>query len=69
MQKKQSIIRNANTMGMLLMNLEKRVFNVTSIEFERERLQTQEPRQRSDRKLNIDRLEVIVNHWEAFLHK
>lgn len=56
-------------MGMLLMNLEKRVFNVTSIEFERERLQTQEPRQRSDRKLNIDRLEVIVNHWEAFLHK
>lgn len=61
MQKKQSIIRKANTIGMLLMNLSTPRIRVHSSSNKRNP-QAEEPWQGCNRELHINFLEVIIEN-------
>lgn len=72
MQKKQSTIRNANIIGMLLMYL-KWFVCISSNPIRKNSLkrhaQAEEPRQRRDRELHIHLLEVVVYDRQTALHE
>lgn len=70
MQKKQSMILNANTIGMLFMNL---VIAHIRQQMTCDRCntiaQTQKPWQRCDRELHVNLLEVVVDNGQTPLDK
>ena len=68
MQKKQSTMRKAKIMGMLLIYL--RTWFSTSLQDPGARIsQAEEPRQRCNGQLYIDSVEVIVDHGETLLNE
>ena len=72
MQKKQSMMRNAKTMGMLLMNLERTADQSQRIDGPvelRRYPQAQEPWERCYGQLDIYGHKVVVDDWKTSVHQ
>ena len=69
MQKKQSTIRKAKTIGMLFMYLKFQICQQWIYCLKAKNLQAQKPREGGYRELNIHRVEMIMNDRQTSLNK